>query len=231
VAQPSKHNADPNIDVVILAFVISQLNGGPYPTVNFGAACGGQTAEMLAEAPGLLYCPELASYIKACQSTYGKKVMLSIGGAASQFSLASADAASTLATTLWNLFGPPGDIGDGLRPFGQVSIDEFDVGAKYYITPFPSFPSKKREEERDADMKGQQTKKTTSPQTGKPSPPPCAPTTALTRPNNTTSLPRPNVLSPTPPTHPVSSCYAILCSFNSTIIRRVSLARMGLRLA
>lgn len=186
---------------------------------------------MLAEAPGLLYCPELASYIKACQSTYGKKVMLSIGGAASQFSLASADAASTLATTLWNLFGPPGDIGDGLRPFGQVSIDEFDVGAKYYITPFPSFPSKKREEERDADMKGQQTKKTTSPQTGKPSPPPCAPTTALTRPNNTTSLPRPNVLSPTPPTHPVSSCYAILCSFNSTIIRRVSLARMGLRLA
>lgn len=120
--------ADPNIDIIIVAFVISQLDGGPYPQVNFGAACGGQTTTMENEAPGLLYCPELASNISACQSTYGKKVLLSIGGSASGISFTSAEEASNFANMLWNLFGPPGNIDLELRPFGTVTVDGFDVG-------------------------------------------------------------------------------------------------------
>ncbi|KAK0108988.1 hypothetical protein ONS96_002825 [Cadophora gregata f. sp. sojae] len=120
--------ADPNIDIAILAFVISQLDGGIYPTVNFGAACGGQTEEMLAQAPGLLFCPELAGNISTCQKTYGKKVFLSVGGATSQISFTGEDQARNFGDVLWNLFGPPGNVDSGLRPFGEVEVDGFDIG-------------------------------------------------------------------------------------------------------
>ncbi|PVH80767.1 glycoside hydrolase family 18 protein [Cadophora sp. DSE1049] len=119
--------ADPNIDIAILAFVVSQLDGGIYPTVNFGAACGGQSAEMAAQAPGLLSCPELAGNISACQNTYGKKVLLSVGGATSQISFTGEEQARNFGDVLWNLFGPPGNVDDGLRPFGNVEVDGFDI--------------------------------------------------------------------------------------------------------
>jgi Glycosyl hydrolases family 18 len=120
--------ADPNIDIVILAFVITRNYEGKYPNVNFGAACGGQTSEMMTQAPGLLSCPQLEDYIDICQQTYGKKVLLSIGGSASSLSFPSASDASDFANTLWQLFGPPGSLDIQLRPFGNVSIDGFDVG-------------------------------------------------------------------------------------------------------
>jgi len=120
--------ADPNIDIVILAFVITKNYDGNYPDVNFGAACGGQTSEMMTEASGLLYCPQLEGYIDICQQTYGKKVLLSIGGSTSSLSFSSALDASSFANTLWELFGPPGSIDIQLRPFGNASVDGFDVG-------------------------------------------------------------------------------------------------------
>jgi hypothetical protein len=121
--------ADPNIDIVILAFVIEQLDGGLYPQLNFGAACGGQTPAMVATAPGLVFCPELASNITACQNGWGKKVMLSIGGDSSSIQFANDQAAETFATVLWNLFGPPGNVDSELRPFGAVEVDGFDIGS------------------------------------------------------------------------------------------------------
>jgi hypothetical protein len=126
--------ADPNVDIVILAFVITSNYDGKYPDLNFGAACGGQTSEMMAEAPGLLSCPDLEGYIDICQQTYGKKVLLSIGGSTSSLSFASASDASDFANVLWQLFGPPGSIDIQLRPFGNVSIDGFDVGKPSYVT-------------------------------------------------------------------------------------------------
>jgi hypothetical protein len=125
--------ADPSIDIVILAFLIATSDGGQYPQVNFGAACGGQTSEMISEAPGLLSCPQLAADITTCQTQYGKKVLLSIGGATGQISFPTATSASTFATTVWNLFGPPGNVDIGLRPFGTVELDGFDVGKHYYL--------------------------------------------------------------------------------------------------
>ncbi|KAG0652566.1 Chitinase 3 [Hyphodiscus hymeniophilus] len=119
--------ADPDIDIVILAFVTASSDGGQYPQINFGPACGGQTAEMASDAPGLLSCPQLAADITTCQTKYGKKVFLSIGGATGQISFTTAASAGSFATMLWNLFGPPGNIDSGLRPFGDVQLDGFDV--------------------------------------------------------------------------------------------------------
>ena len=129
---------DPNIDIVVLAFVVSQLDGGQYPAINFGAACSGQTAAMRASAPGLLSCPELASMITACQNTYGKKVLLSMGGATGQISFTDDTQAAAFADVLWNLFGPPGNVDVMLRPFEGVEIDGFDVGS-LPLSPFPPF--------------------------------------------------------------------------------------------
>jgi hypothetical protein len=120
--------ADPNTDIVILAFVLRQLDGGAYPQLNFGAACGGQTSLMAPKAPGLLYCPELAGNITACQRGWGKKVMLSIGGVTSNIKFGSEKAAKTFARVLWDLFGPPGNVDVELRPFGDVEVDGFDIG-------------------------------------------------------------------------------------------------------
>jgi chitinase len=64
---------------MILAFVVSQNTlGGLYPRMNFRAAYNGQTPLIKEEAPGLLFCSKLATDINTCQTTYGKKVLLSI---------------------------------------------------------------------------------------------------------------------------------------------------------
>jgi hypothetical protein len=125
----AKQCADQNIDIVILAFVVSRnSSGGLYPGVNFGAACGGQTSLMEEEAPGLLTCPELATDINTCQVTYGKKVLLSVGGGGQSITFNTAADASAFGSILWDLFGPPGNVDINLRPFGDVSIDGFDIG-------------------------------------------------------------------------------------------------------
>ena len=125
----AKQCADPNIDIVILAFVVSRnALGGLYPGVNFGAACGGQTPLMEEEAPGLLSCSELATDIDTCQATYGKKVLLSIGGGGQSIIFNVASDASAFGSVLWDLFGPPGNVDINLRPFGDVSVDGFDIG-------------------------------------------------------------------------------------------------------
>ncbi|TVY22302.1 Endochitinase [Lachnellula hyalina] len=118
--------ADPNIDIVILAFIVSQPDGSKYPSINFGPACGGQTDAMRASAPGLLSCPQLAGMITSCQNTYGKKVLLSMGGSTGGFSFAGDGQAAAFADTLWGLFGPVGGMDVMLRPFGGVEVDGFD---------------------------------------------------------------------------------------------------------
>jgi hypothetical protein len=145
--------ADPNTDIVVLSFVIQQLDGGLYPQLNFGPACGGQTPLMAQHAPGLLYCPELASNITACQRGWGKKVMLSIGGDSSLIKFSSDEAAKGFAGVLWNLFGPSGNVDPELRPFGMVEVDGFDIGTcslslspssslrfPFFFPPFPLPP-------------------------------------------------------------------------------------------
>lgn len=65
--------------------------------------------------------------IQICQSRYGKKILLSIGGATSSLVLRSDQQAIQFANTLWALFDPTGYVPDGLRPFGRAVIDGFDL--------------------------------------------------------------------------------------------------------
>lgn len=75
-----KQYIDQNIDIVILAFVISRNDSNSlYPKVNFGVAYGSQTPNIEVEALRLLFCSELANDIDTYQTTYNKKVLLSIG--------------------------------------------------------------------------------------------------------------------------------------------------------
>lgn len=120
-----------NVDMVILAFLTKFSGPAGYPTINFAAACGGQTQQMLsAEAAGLLSCPVLASYIAKCQAM-GKKVLLSLGGSLSNVSLPDDENAKAVAKQLWNLFGAGKGEDPGLRPFGNVTLDGFDIGGFY----------------------------------------------------------------------------------------------------
>ena len=117
-----------NVDIVVLAFLTEFFGPGGFPKLNFGSACGGQTPEMeSAGADGLLHCPDLASHVSRCQ-TLGKKVLLSLGGSIAVSAFESDSQASEFATTLWDLFGAGTGVDPGLRPFGSVRIDGFDVG-------------------------------------------------------------------------------------------------------
>lgn len=120
-----------NVDMVILAFLTHFSGPADYPIIDFGAACGGQTPKMQsAGATGLLSCPLLASYIAQCQKL-GKKVLLSLGGATSDVALPHDENAKTIAKQLWNLFGAGKGEDPGLRPFGNVTLDGFDIGGFY----------------------------------------------------------------------------------------------------
>lgn len=117
---------------MILAFVTAyDPTCSRYPSVNFGAACGGITEAMAATAPSLLSCPLLAANITACQ-TLGKKVLLRLGGQSGTLSLAGPEEAEGFADTLWELFGPPEHLDPALRPFENVSVNGFDFGASVY---------------------------------------------------------------------------------------------------
>ena len=122
-----------NVDIVILAFLTDFFGAGGFPKVNFGPACGGQTAAMQsAGASGLLSCPDMASQISQCQSL-GKKVLLSLGGSLATSAFSSDSQASGFATKLWDLFGAGTGIDPGLRPFGDVKVDGFDVGEFWFL--------------------------------------------------------------------------------------------------
>ena len=141
--------SDKDTDIVILSFLTDFAGPGGYPTVNFGAACGGSPSSAAAAkgATGLISCPDLGKDIKTCQAA-GKKVMLSLGGATGQSAFTSDDQATKFATQLWNLFGAGTGEDAGLRPFGAgVTVDGFDIGkSSFVVAPprdhFPSFPAR-----------------------------------------------------------------------------------------
>ena len=122
---------DPNIDIVILAFVTQIQGPGGYPRISFDNLCdGNRTAAMrAANATGLVACMGLADQIGECQGL-GKKVLLGIGGQAGNVSFADEDDAVRAAGVLWDVFGAGEGEGvvSGLRPFGNVTVDGFDIG-------------------------------------------------------------------------------------------------------
>lgn len=125
---------DSSVDIVVLAFLTTFFGPGGMPSINLGSSCGGQTAKMQAAgATGLMACPTLSSQIQSCQSA-GKKVLLSLGGSIATSAFSSDAQATAFASTLWNLFGGGTGLDAGLRPFGSVSLDGFDVDNEDHST-------------------------------------------------------------------------------------------------
>ncbi|MCJ1476411.1 hypothetical protein MMC13_005077 [Lambiella insularis] len=125
---------DKDINMVTVAFVngfYDNTTGAGWPTVNFGPSmCNPTTVMIDKNATGLTFCPDLAKQIAGCQDA-GKIVLLSLGGYiiadGQSIDFANDTQAQNMAGTLWNLFGAGTDLDPGLRPFGSVVIDGFDI--------------------------------------------------------------------------------------------------------
>ncbi len=132
---------DPNVDIIILAFVIISFTPGGWPTLNLGPLCSSATtAQLQAGAAGLLDCTSnsFSTLIRQCQAN-GKKILLSLGGATAEFEITDDNLAEELAQTLWNLFlgGTNNSTTNGLRPFGvDVVLDGIDIGGSPNLSLF-----------------------------------------------------------------------------------------------
>ena len=123
--------ADPDVDIIILAFVTNLVSAGGYPALNMASNCwAASAAQQAAGATGLLDCvgDGFASEITQCQAL-GKKVMLSLGGSTGDLTMNSAAQATQVANRLWNLFlGGVDPSLTALRPYGSVVLDGIDIG-------------------------------------------------------------------------------------------------------
>ncbi|TYH95688.1 hypothetical protein ES332_A12G123600v1 [Gossypium tomentosum] len=103
-----------NYEYVNIAF-LATFGNGQTPMINLAGHCD----------PYSNGCTGLSSDIKSCQAK-GVKVILSIGGGAGSYSLASSDDARQVATYLWNNF-----LGgtSSSRPLGPAILDgiDFDI--------------------------------------------------------------------------------------------------------
>ncbi|ETN46807.1 uncharacterized protein HMPREF1541_00996 [Cyphellophora europaea CBS 101466] len=138
---------DPNVDIVILSFITDFYSAGGYPMLNLGPRCwAANSVQQAAGATGLLDCvgDGFANQVAACQQA-GKKMMLSVGGAIATNDLPSAQAATTAAQMIWDLFLGGSDARlQPLRPFGpNIKLDGIDIDneAPAYSTYIPEFVS------------------------------------------------------------------------------------------
>jgi len=124
---------NPSVDIINIGFVNVFPDSGPggYPGTNFGDACeagfykhNGKTTDLLKN------CQYIGPDITACQKQYGKKVLLSLGGASpSDQYIANNKSAIHFANFLWGAFGPQTDAWTSAkkpRPFGTAVVDGFD---------------------------------------------------------------------------------------------------------
>lgn len=126
--------SDSSIDIVVLAFLnnfYTPYPTGPYPTLNMGPNCwAASSAQVSAGATGLLDCVSdgFAELVQSCQNIYGKKVLLSLGGAIGYSDTRIPDdaAANALADTIWDLFLGGSGL-ESIRPFGDVVLDGIDI--------------------------------------------------------------------------------------------------------
>lgn len=118
------------IDILVLSFLYQWGNGNTTPSGTIGQSC------FITSAGQGQNCDALSSAIKTCQSK-GVKIILSLGGAAGQYSLSSSDEAKKIGTNLWKMYGNSGAT-DVQRPFGDSFVNGFDFdlelnnGNQYY---------------------------------------------------------------------------------------------------
>lgn len=141
----------------MMAFLVQITTGtGGEPVINLANS---QNNCSVFDGTSLPDCPAVGEDIRQCQEKYGKKVLLSIGGATyTEGGFGSPSIANSSAQLVWNTFGPPNTAVSGagtranhtdltprqsptLRPFGDVSVDGFDFDFEspvQNVVPFAS---------------------------------------------------------------------------------------------
>lgn len=132
------------IDIIPIGFIhIFPQQGNGFPGSNFANQCWGGTYVYPGPGPNPSLdqlqssCPQLVADIPICQSVYGKKIILSLGGGTNTYQLSGAANGETFADFLWGAFGPKTSawISRGLpRPFESSEVDGFDFDIE---TPSP----------------------------------------------------------------------------------------------
>lgn len=93
--------------------------------------------------PSLIAAP-CSNDIKTCQKTYGKTILLSLGGATyTQGGWSSTTEAQNAAQAVWNMFGPSTNAQVD-RPFGDAVVDGFDFDFEATTNNLPAFGAKLR---------------------------------------------------------------------------------------
>ncbi|KAH8699059.1 class III chitinase ChiA2 [Talaromyces proteolyticus] len=118
------------IDVIVLSFLYEFGNGQEIPSGVIGNSCFVSTTGAPQE------CDNVAQSIPKCQEA-GIKVILSLGGASSSYTLTSQAEAESIGQYLWESYGGSGNT-TVERPFGNATVDgwDFDIelseGQQYY---------------------------------------------------------------------------------------------------
>jgi chitinase len=82
--------------------------------------------------------------IPICQDTYGKTILLSVGGATyTEGGFSSSSAAVTAANNIWSIFGPVSN-STSPRPFGTAIIDGFDFDFEATVSNMVPFANQLR---------------------------------------------------------------------------------------
>jgi len=118
------------VDIIVLAFLYQFGNGNDIPSGTIGQSC------FISNTGQGQNCEALSKAITTCQGN-GKKIILSIGGAAGSYSLQSEDEATKIGEYLWKAYGKSGDT-ETQRPLGDAFVNGFDFdlemnrGNEYY---------------------------------------------------------------------------------------------------
>ncbi|KXL44414.1 MAG: glycoside hydrolase family 18 protein [Acidomyces sp. 'richmondensis'] len=135
---------NPDIDIINIGFIDVFPDQGPggWPGDNFGNACWGDVYEHNGVNTTLLKtCPYIGEDVTTCQTTYGKKIFLSIGGAYPQdYYIDSNESGANFAEFLWGAFGPSSaNTGQPRQvPWGEACVDGFDFDIESEISPAPT---------------------------------------------------------------------------------------------
>ncbi|KAH9809209.1 glycoside hydrolase family 18 protein [Teratosphaeria destructans] len=135
--------ANTDIDIIPMAFLYQITSGtGGEPVLNFANQQNNCTTLAGTE---LIDCPDIGADITTCQETYGKTILLSIGGATyTEGGFTSEAAAISAAKNLWNIFGPEPWGSSTPRPFGSAVIDGFDFDFETSVTNTVAFANELR---------------------------------------------------------------------------------------
>ncbi|KAI9648340.1 Chitinase 2 [Ciborinia camelliae] len=132
----SYYCANTKINIIPLAFLLSVNT----PVLNF--ANQGDICTAIAGST-LFSCSQLEADITTCQKTYGKTILLSIGGATyTEGGFTSTAAAVTAANNVWSWFGPYN--ASAVRPFGTAVVDGFDFDFESVVSNMPAFANQLR---------------------------------------------------------------------------------------